>query len=125
MKTNKSAPATPAPLTHEGAAASRINSEQALRRSVMAHMLWENEFYEDGQTIAGRIAALVAKVPAQKVAALAIAARESMKLRHVPLLLVREMARLDTHKHLVASTLERIIQRPDELSEFLAIYWSK
>ena len=44
--------------------------------------------------IAGRIHELVAKVPAEKVAALAVEAREKMKLRHAPLLLVREMARL-------------------------------
>ncbi|NJK53452.1 MAG: penicillin-binding protein, partial [Leptolyngbyaceae cyanobacterium SU_3_3] len=34
------------------------------------------------------------------------------------------MLRHDGHKALVADTLERIIQRPDELTEFLAIYWS-
>ncbi len=46
-----------------------------------------------------------------------------MKLRHAPLLLVREMARYATHRGLVAETLARVIQRADELSEFLAIYW--
>ena len=38
--------------THEGGQASRMNDEQALRRSVMACMLWESEFYEDGKEIA-------------------------------------------------------------------------
>jgi 60 kDa SS-A/Ro ribonucleoprotein len=46
-----------------------------------------------------------------------------MYLRHVPLLIAREMARHNTHKKYVAETLSRIIQRPDELTEFLAIYW--
>ncbi len=46
-----------------------------------------------------------------------------MKLRHAPLLLVREMARHKTHRGLVAETLERVIQRADELCEFVAIYW--
>ena len=46
-----------------------------------------------------------------------------MKLRHVPLLLVREMARHKTHRHLVGDTLARVIQRADELAEFVAIYW--
>src|ERR1051325_7540236 len=46
-----------------------------------------------------------------------------MKLRHVPLLLVRVMARHKTHRHLVGDTLARVIQRADELSEFVAIYW--
>ena len=48
----------------------------------------------------------------------------AMKLRHAPLLLVREMARLTTHRALVADTLARVIQRADELSEFVAIYWA-
>jgi hypothetical protein len=48
-----------------------------------------------------------------------------MRLRHAPLLLVREMARLQTHRHLVAETLTRVIQRADELAEFVALYWSE
>jgi TROVE domain len=111
--------------THEGAPARHISHEQQLRRSVLACMLWEDQFYEDGVAIAGRIRELVAKVPAEKVAALAVEAREKMKLRHAPLLLVREMARLATHRHLVAETLLRVIQRADELSEFVALYWSE
>jgi hypothetical protein len=111
------------PRTHEGAPARHISTELQLRRSVMACLLWESQFYEDGVEIAGRIAELVPKVAAEKVAALAIEAREQMKLRHVPLLLVREMARHKTHRHLVSDTLARAIQRADELSEFVAIYW--
>ena len=110
--------------THEGGPAKAITPEQALRRSVLACMLWEDEFYEDGVQIAGRIRELVPKVDAAKVAALATEARESMKLRHVPLLLVREMARHASHRSLVAQTLTRVIQRADELSEFMAIYWA-
>jgi len=76
------------PLTHEGAPARRITDEQALRRSVLACLLWESQFYEDGVEIAGRIRELVPKVEPEKVAALAIEARNAMKLRHAPLLLV-------------------------------------
>ena len=114
----------PRPRTHEGAPARVITPEQALRRSVLSCMLWEGEFYEDGVQIAGRIQELVPQVKADRVAALAIEARERMKLRHAPLLLVREMARHATHRALVAETLERVIQRADELSEFVAIYWA-
>jgi hypothetical protein len=46
-----------------------------------------------------------------------------MHLRHMPLLLVREMARHASHRALVAETLARVIQRADELAEFVAIYW--
>ena len=110
--------------THEGAPAVAITPELALRRSVLACMLWEDEFYEDGVAIAGRIRELVPKVAAEKVAALAVEARTAMKLRHAPLLLVREMARHATHRALVAETLTRVIQRADELAEFVAIYWA-
>jgi len=110
-------------FTHEGGRAKHINPELQLRRSVMSFLLWEKEFYEEGETIANRIISLIPKVAPEKVAKMAIEAREQMKLRHVPLLIVREMARLSTHKHLVADTLSKIIQRADELAEFLAIYW--
>ena len=112
------------PRTHEGAVAAVITAEQALRRSVLSCMLWEREFYEDGVEIAGRIHELVPRVAAESVAALAVEARERMKLRHAPLLLVREMARHSSHRGLVAETLSRVIQRADELSEFVAIYWA-
>lgn len=111
--------------THEGAAAKHIHPEQQLRRSVMACLLWESQFYEDGKEIAERIADLVPKVDPQKVADMAVEARTKMKLRHAPLLIVREMARHPQHKALVAKTLDKIIQRADELSEFLAIYWKE
>jgi 60 kDa SS-A/Ro ribonucleoprotein len=111
------------PRTHEGAPARNLSPEIQLRRSVLACLLWESQFYEDGVEIAGRIAELVPKVEAEKVAAIAVEAREQMKLRHAPLLLVREMARHATHRRLVAETLERVIQRADELAEFVAIYW--
>jgi hypothetical protein len=109
--------------THEGAPAAAVSPELALRRSVLACMLWEDEFYEDGVAIAGRIRELVPKVESTKVAALAVEARTAMKLRHAPLLLVREMARHATHRALVAETMTRVIQRADELAEFVAIYW--
>jgi hypothetical protein len=112
------------PRTHEGAPAATISPEAALRRSVLTCMLWEDEFYESGETIAARIRALVPQVAPETVAALAVEARTAMKLRHAPLLLVREMARYATHRSLVAETLVHVIQRADELAEFVAIYWA-
>ena len=111
--------------THEGAVASHINAEQQLRRSVMSCLLWESEFYEDGQSIAGRIQNTIPLVKPEIVAQIAKDARGPMKLRHVPLLIARTMAALPKHKALVANVLADIIQRPDELAEFLAIYWKE
>ncbi len=91
----------------------------------MSHLLWEKEFYEDGQTIADRIASLVPQVSAAAARDIAIEARSEMNLRHVPLLIAREMARGPTeHRLLTGATLEAIIQRPDELCEFLMLYWT-
>ena len=59
-------------FTHEGAPAAAMNDEQALRRSIMSCLLWESEFYEDGEEIGDRIVRLASKLPAQKIAALAI-----------------------------------------------------
>jgi hypothetical protein len=120
-KINTAAKAIPV-YTHEGAKASlHVNAYQMLRRSVCSCMLWEREFYEDGETIASRIASLIKEVDPNKVAELAVEAREKFKLRHVPLLLARELARQGYKE--TAMVLNRVIQRPDELTEFLAIYW--
>jgi 60 kDa SS-A/Ro ribonucleoprotein len=111
-------------FTSEGARATRFAPEQELKRALMNCLLWEDQFYEDGVAIARRIKTLVPLVEPSRVAALAIDARERMKLRHAPLLVVREMARHPKHRLRVADTLARVIQRPDEMTELLAIYWA-
>jgi len=85
-------------------------------------MLFEDEFYEDGKEISERIARLIPKIDPEIVSGICIEARTDMKLRHIPLLICREMAKLEKHKAFVKTILPRIIQRPDELAEFLAIY---
>lgn len=113
------------PRTFEGTPAVPLNHEQSLRRAVMSCLLWENQFYESGIDIAQRIVDEVPYVKPEKVSAIAFQARTAMKLRHVPLLIARAMASCSPeHRKMVASTLEGIIQRPDELTEFLAIYWA-
>jgi hypothetical protein len=113
----------PAIATHEGGPAKHINTTQQLRRLVLPCLLWEDSFYVDGKTIAEQIADAVKASPASVAAAVAIEAREQFHLRHVPLLVVREMARLHPGTSIVGDTLARVIQRPDEIGEFCAIYW--
>jgi hypothetical protein len=115
----------PQEQTHEGANAPRITAEQQLRRTVSACLLWEDGFYESGASIADRIKELVPKCRPSFVAACAFEARTKMKLRHVPLLLVREMARHTEHRRMVGKLLPSVIQRADELAEFLSIYWKE
>jgi len=111
------------PLTHEGAPAVVLNAEQRLRRSIASCLLWEDEFYEDGLAIADRIAALAAEVSPEVVAALAVETRETSNLRHAPLLLLAALTRTGRGTSLVADTIERVVLRADELTEFLAVYW--
>jgi hypothetical protein len=122
MKTNvKNTPKR----THNGAVAKNINALQELKRSVMACMLWEDTFYESGKSIADRIKDLVSQVSGEQAMQVAIDAREKMKLRHTPLYITRLMAQNDHQKKYVADTLSRVIQRADELTEFLSIYWKE
>lgn len=118
-------PAAVAERTHEGAPAAPINAEKQLRRSLMACMLWEGNFYESGEEIASRMAKLVKSVGVDRVFAMAVEARNLQKLRHAPLWIARAMAGLATHRSRVAELLEVVIQRADELSEFVALYWKE
>lgn len=124
-KLNRKSEAKPAVFTHEGAPAKHIPAIFELRRSVLATMLWEDSFYENGEDIANRIKGLVSRVPAKAAADLAVELRSKGKLRHVPLLVTREMARIPSHREYVADTLAKVVQRPDELAEFLSIYWKE
>jgi hypothetical protein len=109
-------------VLYTGVTAHQPSDFERLKRSVLSCMLWEDNFYEDGQSVADRISDLVAKVDPKEVANLAIQAREDMNLRHVPLLLVREMLK-HTSGRMIGDTLYEVIQRPDEMGEFLAMYW--
>ena len=111
--------------THEGAVAQKVDAKRELRRTVMTCLLWEDTFYEKGNSIAERIAELVARNKPEVVAGLAREARDAMQLRHAPLFLVRELARRKGAGPLVAETLEQVIQRADELGEFVALYWKE
>lgn len=113
-------------VTHEGARAYRVSVLAQLRRSVLSCLLWESEFYEDGEEIGKRIADLTSQCMPEDVAALAVEAREHMHLRHVPLLLLRELARhplIKDRRQLLSKTMGRVLQRADEPAEFLALYW--
>jgi 60 kDa SS-A/Ro ribonucleoprotein len=93
-----------------------------LQRLTLASMLFEDQFYVDGKSSAELIAATVAKCDPIDVANLMKTARNEYKLRHVPLLLARELARKGK---LAAQDLSDVIQRPDEIGTFLALYWKE
>ena len=107
-------------LNHNGLLVNEANAKNKLVRMTLANMLWENQAYMDGQSNVGMLQQLVTQVDPGFVANLALVAREKFKLRHVPLALMRELARAGKMR---AEDLAKVIQRPDEMSEFLALYW--
>lgn len=107
--------------THEGAPAKCITPEQALRRSVLSCLLWEKEFYEDGETIVDRIVKNAAACPADVVSALAIEARNAHGLRHAPLMLLLDIIRRGGAG--VSDTIAKTLRRADEMAELVALYW--
>lgn len=96
-----------------------ISPEQKLTRLVLANMLFQDQFYVDGKSTKDIIANTIVKVSKEFVSKLAIKARTKYKLRHIPLLLTRELAKTGS---LEASTLAAVIERPDEMSKFLELY---
>lgn len=110
------------PRTHGGAPARRINNYATLRRSVLACLLWEKEFYEDGVSIANRILKLASTCTRQQVAELAVEARTVHGLRHVPLLLLLDLIRRGGTG--VADAIYNTITRADEITELVSLYWS-
>lgn len=107
--------------THEGARAKHISDEKALRRSVISCLLWEREFYEEGQDIANRISDFAGRVSPEVVAELAIEARHTHGLRHVPLLLLLNL--IQRRYAGTSSAISDTIRRADEMTELLALYW--
>lgn len=130
MKTNAATRTKEKPLTHEGGKGeiSRDPTKQ-LERAVATCLLFEDTFYERGSSIADRIADLCAEVAKKGdigygfILGLAQRARVDYKLRHVPLFLTVQAAKLGAPAPYLAKAVEYVIRRPDELSELLAIYW--
>lgn len=111
--------------TYEGGKAKKITPLQELTRSSLACMLWEDSFYEDGVSIADRISKLSHSVKYNDLAHLAVKARTDFKLRHIPMLLTRNLVNHPKveDRTIISDTIYDVIQRADELSEFLSLYW--
>ena len=122
MKTNKAIKETV--YTYEGGKASKINSLEELTRATMSCLLWENEFYEDGVSIAERISALVDKCIKQglydDVIDLLKKVKFDMRLRHCPLWIMVSIfkAGQKVSKELISS----ILTRPDDMGELISLY---
>lgn len=106
-----------------GMGAAVQSPENELRRLVMTCLLWEDLAYQDGRSVVEDIKAIVPKVSPEKVYEITVATRKEQKLRHVPLLLIREMCRYPEHRKFVHRAIQEVCTRPDQMGELLSIYW--
>lgn len=111
--------------THQGGIAYVGADFEQLQRMVLTCLLWENTFYMNGRQITEIISDLIGRCDPAKVATLTKVARTSMNLRHVPLFMAIKMLGHPEHKRYVEDVLKTVVQRPDEIGETLALYWSK
>jgi len=109
--------------THESAVAKHINPEQQLKRSVLSCLLWEKEFYEDGESIADRIETFANQCSTEFVSKLAVQARTEYKLRHAPLMLLLNLIKRGGKE--VSRAIFETVNRVDEIPELLSLYWRK
>lgn len=113
---------TGAQFNHNSLKVKPISPESKLVRMTLAHMLFEKQFYVDGEDSYQALQKLVSEVSPEFTASVAKKARNEFKLRHVPLALMRSLAKNGTLK---AQDLADVIQRADEMPEFLSLYWKE
>src|SRR5690242_3487497 len=106
---------------YEGADAYVMTPQLELYSAVAATAL-NDSFYEADSNRVDRIRKLIAANDAEYVAKLALYAREKMYLRSVPLVLAVELAKKHSGDGLVSKTVERVLQRADEITELLSYY---
>jgi hypothetical protein len=113
-----------APRTYGGGiGAIPKDGHNQLLRQVATCMLWEPTHYETGDNIAKLIYAASLNCSLGEIADIAGKARGEFKLRHIPLFLLAIMdERREENPSLVGDTITAVIQRADEMAEFLAIH---
>ena len=105
--------------SHEDVVVNNISANDKLKRLTFAHMLFEDQFYIDGQSSAELLKNAVNNVSPAFAVEVAKQAKTAYKLRHVPLMI---MSTLAANGKANAKDITDIITRADEMGELLAIY---
>lgn len=107
--------------TFEGAPAAPMSKFSELQRAVSACFLWEDQFYEDGVSIAKRIGNLCRELPNDQVLGLALRLRKVDGLRHAPLMMAAACAAKRGSDPIVSKAIGKLISRPDEAGELMTL----
>lgn len=120
MKTNVRKVSEPV-FTHEGGKASKISKIKELERTVMSCLLWEDEFYENGESISERIMNLVAQCKEQEVIELIKKVKFDMRIRHCPLWMIVSLIKNGSTG--LGDLIASVCQRPDDMGELVSLYY--
>lgn len=128
MQVNHRNTTAPVARTHEGARAHVVKPLDALKRTVLACLLFEKSFYEDGESAAARIKRLAHECAPGDVWQLAYAARLGYGLRSAPIWLTNALWSHPQRKALngapgLPELVDAVCQRPDDMGELIAMYW--
>lgn len=112
---------------HEPAATQVFAPEVELERMVSCCLLGEDQFYVDGKKTQERIFELAHLIDGSRVAAIAVGARTSLGLRHVPLWLLIALAnRKDTsYSWVIQDAAKHILRTPRDAMDLVALYWQQ
>jgi hypothetical protein len=107
-----------------GALAAVQTPIQKLRRLASTFLLWESSHYQSNAGLRKDIKDTVAICNPQEVADLAVEIRINQGIRHAPLMLLVELVRRPEARQVVGRALPDVIQRADEITMFLELYWA-
>lgn len=108
-------------INYEGAKAYSMTPEMELYSAVVTTGLNNVAYEKDSQRLK-RIKNLIQKCDPEFTAKLAIYVRNEMYMRSVPMVLTVELAKINSGNGLVNKTVQKVIQRADEITELLAYY---
>jgi hypothetical protein len=109
-------------VVHEAGAKQGFAPEVELKRLMQTCLLGEKSFYLEGAEIEARLRELVKAVHPQLAVREAFLARTSTGLRHAPLVVFDELARLRAPGKVEASLL-RVLRTPKDALDLVALYW--
>lgn len=107
-----------------GGRAFNMGAEQELAHAVLSSFL-DNKFYESGSDRLARLIALCKKVSPEYLSALAYFARKECHMRTTPVVLLGELAKNHKGNSLVWKSIERTIERVDDMTELAAYFEGK
>ena len=109
-------------INKEGAIAYQMSNKEKLITQVLTSLFNENKFYGDNSQDILKTVRTMTETDAKFIANLCIFSRTVMHLRTISHVLAAELANSSEGKNFSRKVLDKIIQRPDDMTEILAYY---